>query len=465
MAIDVTEAKNWIDAICTGIQTLLAIFGLLFVSYWWEQKKRKEDRKEARRKAEEETQKANAEKIIAILSENYDELEKNFQTLKKYAHDLKNKKIDTGSRTFTEFDVLLYMCHGDNWNKFDKTYLSPYRDTSLASTGYGRENVMSQVREIMNFFKKFSFELSSIDKACTNNIKLEFSTEIIEMGKTIYPFVTKTRQKLIEKVLLYFGYTRNVQEHNTSIEDQEDLVGCVRCFPCRRTVCRDISQQGPETDRLLSSQSTSHAIDIEMTLSEPRASSNVNEGLKPYLGHDEIKHAIPYIETFRYKNGEMVCDLASAFSCIKHLEICVQKKKIEQYMKVAISKELKSLWLQSCGSNLQGDLLHLIRMLMFKLSNDSTFFPKKLLTSFVDYVNSAAAVDNEVVIYRCERALQDIEFQIMHLRQEDRIKHLMEDEKTQVFLQHHAEGLRKFIMMMLNARPEQVQESRRFSSP
>ena len=461
MAIDITEAKDWIGAICTGIQTLLAIFGLFFVSYWWEQKKRKEDRKEARRKAEEETQKANAEKIIAMLSDNYDELEKNFKTLKKYAHNLKNKKIDTGSGIFTEFDVLLYMCHGDNWNKFDKTYVPPYHE-SLASTGYGRENVMSQVCEIMDFFKTFSFELSSIDKACPNNIKLEFSTEIIEMGKIIYPFVTKTRQKLIEKVLLHFGYTRNVQEHNTSTEEgQQDLVGCVRCFPCRRTACRDVSQPVPETHRLISSQSTSHAVDIEMTLSGPRASQKVNEGLKPYLGHDEIKHAIPYIETFRYKNGEIVCDLESTFSCIKHLEICVQKKKIKQCVKVAISKEIKSLWLQSCGFNLQGDLLHLIRMLMFQLSNDSTFFPKKLLTSFVDYVNSVVHVDNEVVIYRCERALQDIEFHIMHLRQVD----LMEDKKTQVFLKHHAEGLRKFIITMLNDRPEQVQANRRFSSP
>ena len=37
----------------------------------------------------------------------------------------------------------------------------------------------------------------------SGSIKSEFSTEIKEVGKTIYPFVTKTRQKLIEKMLIH----------------------------------------------------------------------------------------------------------------------------------------------------------------------------------------------------------------------------------------------------------------------
>ena len=467
MAIDLNEAKDWINVICTGIQTLLAIFGLLFVSYWWDRRKRK-DRKEARRKADEARQKADTEKIIAILSENYDEVQNIFRTLKKYADDLKKKKIDTGSRTFTEFDVLLYMCHRDNWHKFDKTH-QLMAERSSTSTGYGRENVMSHVREITKFFKKFSFELSSIDKTCPNNIKLEFSTEIIEMGKTIHPFVTKTRQMLIEKVLIYFGYAESVHTP-TQLEDQHVYAGCIQCcFPCRRTQCISRNsvrrnEHGPETQRLTSTQATSYTVNIEMTRL-PRANQKVEEGLTLYPGHDEMKRAIPYIEYFRYENGEMTCDLTCTFSCIEDLEICVDKGKIEPCTKVAILEEIKSLWLQSCGSDLPGDLLHLIRILMFKLSNDSTFLPKKLLRNFVDYIKPVVTVNKEVVIYGCERALQDMKFHITNLRHGDRIKHLMEDKRTQVFLQHHAEGLRKFIIMMLNVSPQQVQANRRFSSP
>ena len=459
MAIDLTEAKDWIYAICTGIQTLLAIFGLLFVSYWWDRKKRKEDRKEAKLKADEETQKWHTEKIIAILSENYDEVEKKFRILQKHVHDLKKGKIATESRTFTEFDVLLYMCHRDNRDTFDKTHQLD-TNKNAPSTGYGREDIMSHVREIMGFFKNFSFELIAIDKTCPNSIKLEFSTEIIEMGKTIYPFVTNTRQKLIEKVLIYFGYSESEKKPNTST-DKQGPPSSIRCFPCRRTESKDHRPDGPT-----STLGTSHAINMEMTIAAPSASQNGNEGLKAYSGHYETKRAIPYIETLRYENGEMTCDLSCTFSCIKELEICVQKRKIEQCTKVAISKEIKSLWLQSGGSDLQGDLLHLIRMVMFKLSNDPKFFQEKLLGSFVDYVNSAIPVNKEVVHCGCERALQDIEFHIGYLRQ-NRVRHLMEDKRTWVFLQQHVKGLRKFVYMITNHydRPEQVQTNRSFSSP
>lgn len=473
MAIDLSEAKDWIDVVCTGIQTLLGIFGLLFVSYWWDRRKRKEDRKEAKRKTFEATQKADTEKIIAILSDNYDEVQNIFRTLKKYVSDLKRKDIDTGPRTVTEFDVLLYMCHADNWQKFNEPCGPIYRNSN-SKTDYGRDKVVSHVREIMKFFKNFSFQLSSIEKACPNNVKLEFSTEVIEMGQTIYPFVTRTRQKLIEKVLIYFGYTEFVQDTNaTSQEDNEQLSSaCMKCcFPCRRkmsglgySVFQNV--QGHETQRLTSAtQRSSNAVYIEMT--GPACSiQQPNERLTTYPGHEQMTRAIPYIESFRYKNGQMTCDIICRFSCIKHLEILIQKGKILQCMREAILKDIKSLWLQSCGTDLPGDLLHSIRMLMFKLSENAKLFQtEQLQQMFSSYVHLAASAGKEVVIFNCERSLGDTERYIRYIREEDHIKQLLEDKRTEVFLQNHAESLRKFITMMLHDGRHQVQAKRCFSSP
>ena len=464
MAIDLTETRNWVYVICTAIQTLLAIIGLFFVSYLWERQKRKEDRKEARQKDNEDRQKAETEKIVAILSENYDEVQNIFRTLKKDVDNLKKKKIDTGSYTFTEFDILLYMCHGDNWHKFEESYQPlPYQRSIRSDCG--REQLMDYVHKIMKFFKNFSFHLSCIDKSCPNNIKSEFSNEIIEMGITIHPFMTKTRQKLIGKVLKYFGYTDvpNIL-NNESEQIYDENMQC--CFSCCRKQLRSRSPitgktQRPESQRF-TSDSTPHVINFEM---KRLSSANKREGPTLYPGHDEIKRAIPYIEYFRYHNGEITCNLECQYSCLEDLYISVQEKNIVNAMKETMSKEIKSLWLESCGSNLSGDLLHLIRMMMFKLSEDSKFFQSNLLHDFLDYVKKAVSINIDIAVseFSCERSLQAMEKYIRNIRHASSIKHLLQDKRTKIFLEHHAEEFRKFIMMMLDD-TQQVETHRRFSS-
>jgi hypothetical protein len=316
--------KDIINIICTLIQTF--ILGILV--FWWNRRNRKQDKKEARQKADQDRkeakrkeeadrQKADREKIIAILCENYDEVQEIFHDLKKSVDNLKERKINTGSRTFyTEYDVLQYMCHGNNWDKFNEPRLSK-------NNSDGREDIMFQVRRIMKFFKDFSFQLSAIDKTCPNDIKSEFSTEIIDMAKTIYPFMTKTRQKLIKKVVIYFG--------------------CA------------------------------------------------NEGLLLYPGpgHDEIKQAIPYIEHFWYSNGEMNSNIECKYPNVKNLGRHVEDRIPEI---IEIEAEICDKIGEILESTPQGDLLHLIRLMMLEIKNNfdknnfDTEEKEKRFKQFCDYV-------------------------------------------------------------------------------
>ena len=104
MAGDLSLARDWIYVICTVIQTFLAIVGLLFVSFWWDRRKttderkraekqrRKEERQREIEREEEDRQKADAEKIAVILSENYYEVEDIFDRLRESVDKLRDKK-------------------------------------------------------------------------------------------------------------------------------------------------------------------------------------------------------------------------------------------------------------------------------------------------------------------------------------------------------------------------------------
>ena len=440
MADDLTKTRDYVYVICTLIQTLFAVF----VWVWWERRNRNQDKKEEKRKEEAERQKADTKQIIAILSENYDEVDEIFQDLKKPVTDLKKRQINTGSRTFTEFDVLLYMCHADKWSKFRET------PQFLIHAG-SREKVMFIVNKIMKFIKYFAIQLAVIDKACPDNImKAAFCTEIIEMGETINPFVTKTRQKLIKSVLIYFGYTKSEQELRNTQEGQQVSPGCMqRCFQCMQTgIARRyhccVHEQNETQEGLTSGPEPSNNEDFERT-----EQSSANEGLILYPGHEAIENAIPYIESFKYENSKMICNLTCTISHIQNLEVFVEEGKIEEAKKVEISETINTLW-QQCqyGSDLAGDLLHLIRMVKFKLLNDPTFSQNQLLLNFVKYVksivNSAARLNKDLIIRNCERALQDMETHMMDLSGAQ--KHLKGDINTQVLLQRHAEELGMFMM-------------------
>jgi hypothetical protein len=373
--------KDIINIICTLIQTF--ILGILV--FWWNRRNRKQDKKEARQKADQDRkeakrkeeadrQKADREKIIAILCENYDEVQEIFHDLKKSVDNLKERKINTGSRTFyTEYDVLQYMCHGNNWDKFNEPRLSK-------NNSDGREDIMFQVRRIMKFFKDFSFQLSAIDKTCPNDIKSEFSTEIIDMAKTIYPFMTKTRQKLIKKVVIYFG--------------------CA------------------------------------------------NEGLLLYPGpgHDEIKQAIPYIEHFWYSNGEMNSNIECKYPNVKNLGRHVEDRIPEI---IEIEAEICDKIGEILESTPQGDLLHLIRLMMLEIKNNfdknnfDTEEKEKRFKQFCDYVR---IVDCSLVYpdsrkLACEKKLHGIEGLVQHLKTKSA---LLKSAQTVHFLNSMEDIFEKF---------------------
>jgi hypothetical protein len=281
------------------MQTFLAFF----VVFWWdrrnriqdkkeerrkekackEEKRRKEwaDREDERRKEEANRKRADLKNILALLiSENYDKVQEIFQDLKKSVDNLKEgRQINTGSRTFTEYDVLLYMCHVDNRNRFNQ-YAS-------------LRNELDRVSKIMKFFTDFSFYLSAIDNECPNDIKLRYSPEIIDMARIIYPFVIRTEQELIEKVLIYFG--------------------CA------------------------------------------------NEGLVLYPGHDEIKQAIPYIEYLLYDPSNKICCRITYGA--SYNGIMPRIMEIEAEIRDEIGELLK------CTP--QGDILHLIRLVLFKIRENN----------------------------------------------------------------------------------------------
>jgi hypothetical protein len=462
-----TEVKDCMYVICTPITTIVAVIVLICVNCWYDRKKRKDDQEREDRHREidreEARQKADTEKIAAVLSKKYDAVVNIFHNFKKNVDKLKAKNITTDGegKNFTEFDVLLYMCHPENMERFDNTDQHGLHGTSSHAgdvnyatiprrgSGYGIREVKSDAEEIMKLFIEFRIQLSSIhDKACPEDIKSEFSTKIIDMGKTIYPFVSTYRQKVIKKVLKYFGYTDTTPrtEDASAIPDTTTtptyLPCCFPCCPTRNIISRCCVRQnahGPETRNLLPINAT------------PEPNEQANEGLIPYPGHQVIESAIPYIKFFKYENSKMICNLTCTISHIQNLELFVEGGKIEEARKVELSQKIKTLWQQCYGSDLAGDLVHLIRMVKFKLSNDSTFSQNRLLHNFVEYVksivNSAARLNKDLIIRNCERALEDMEMHMTHLHGAQ--KHLKGDINTQVLLQRHAEELSKFMMSKL----------------
>ena len=372
-------------------------------------------------------------------------MEERFWILKKHLDDLRNKEIvDTGSRTFTEFDVLLYMCHGDNWHNFPEIHQVRYGGLQDQRRDlYGSESVKSDVNEILKFFKNFAFQLSTFDKSCPDEIKSKVSTEIFEMGKTIYPFMTKTRQTLIEKVLKYFGCALLPSRCKKWCKK----IFCERkqcCFPCRQT------QNTPGYSRY---SENIHESENERVLSTPEPSSReeeASEGLISYPGHDEIKCAIPYIEYFKYEDGEMTCHIPGTDLCIQNHEILFQCG-ISAEKDTEIRNEIETLW---PGEMPDGNLLHLIRMVMYMSkteSNKPSFFQDHKYQSFIEFVKtivySQYELSKKAVTRQCMNAIQDISSDFTNLSGAH--KHLLKDIRTRDLLQGHSRRLRDFMMEML----------------
>ena len=446
MADGQSNLKLAIDWIYVFYLPLTLILGSV-ISLLLQRMDRRKDKKEAERKAKEERKKADTEKILALLSLNYDEAVEKYECLKEHLNVLKEKRIATELETFTEFDVLVYICHKD---KFERAQFTPSPQASAVGLGtlppraafdqpsdpteYGSKEVMSNVNRIMKFFIDFGIQLSVLEKNCPGSIRDEFSTKIFEMGATIYPFMTETRQKLIKKVLRYFrGNTPDAPAQG----NEQTPAGCWElCFSCIQRCFPSRQAQGNE-NRLLNPG------EIEMR-------QNVNQEaiarLTPYPGHDEIKRKIPYIKHFMYENGKMKCNLECTIPSINTLVLQVVTEKISTEQQVEICGEIRRL----VSHHLRGDLLHQLRTLMFNnwITVDDNF--DQYVQTIVNPSSDAA------LVLECERKVEDIETELKNLR--ERHKLLLEDEDTLELLESIYEDLREFISSREPAINEELRE-------
>ena len=593
MAVDLTLltiVREITYVTCTLIQT---IFGLFFLGYLWDRKKRKEDRIRDEKKREEDRlrdekkreedrlrddklreeakQKADAETSAAVLGKKFDKVEGIFDRFKRKVVKLREKKV-TGR--FSEYDVLAYMCHPDNQKTFDKPNQSrpdnqetfanpnqshlanqetfaPWSDNPNQSGGdntrYGIKEVMSDVDSIMKLFVAFRLKLSLIhDKTCPNDIKDEFSSKITEMGKAIKPFVSVARQKVIEKVLTYFGQQHPGQQNsetqtsnnttsraavpaqlptNSAYESQPQLetqhstsvplnegnaAHSTTPVTAVSTNLANADEQEPETQMSTPEQSIEENANDGMPLIDvvsskpgtpivigdqsestpgpsdqgnidntPRAQqglpTNSTDPVQQETGiqtstsgpsdeatrhqistvtpthhntHSEIENEIPYIEFFRYEDGEMDCNIECIYSNLENLESFVKwgKREIMNRKNEIKDKIFELLDSEQTSQQITCDqeyLLHLIRIVMLKIKKNELNNERK--RNFIEYVKriDCRLVSAEEQILKSERALCLIKSYFKYLKGIH--KHILELEDTPGFLEAKAEDIRVYI--------------------
>ena len=440
------KAKDWLHAFGTGIQTLLAILAFFYISWWSAKKKRKEDQKLEREKYDKEM-------IGVVLGDEYDKVEATHQDLKNLLSQLKKNFVNG---ELTELNVLQYMCHPDNRKRFElgpgtsipstsipstsipSTSISSTSipSTSIPSTSFtvvGISSVISKVGKIMKLFVTFRLKLTTMhDKTCPDDIREEFCEEITEMARNIYPFVSRSRQRVIEKVLKYF---RQIDPVENRSRISRFLISCckITCFALFRTWC------SPLRYTLLSTGS-----DIEADRHESeRESENESKVLLPYPGNECIKRKVPYVEWFEYENGEMKFKIGCPYSNLVNLEQLV-KEKDENIMRreEEIRAEIYDL-LGLTGSQ-DDPLLHLIRLVMLKIEMNE-FERDEKLPKFISYVQEidCALVDSASIVLASERELEDIKTYLRQLRKKH--KSVLQDEKTPQFMRNIATELARFI--------------------
>ena len=361
MAVDseaLADTRDIVYVICTLIQT---IFGLFFIGYFWDKRKRKkdqkrqdeqreEDRKRQDKQREEDQQKADADNLAAVLGQNFDKVERIFDRFDKKVVKLGEKKI---THRFSEHDVLVYMCHPDNQETFAKpngmdmrmpyaasnqeTFPPPNQSSHNTRHGmemgtldvagmlaalamlaapnqsndtstYGIKQVLSDVDSIMKLFIEFRLKLSLIhNKTCPKDIKDGFSSEIKKMGQAIYPFVSVPRKKVIKLALKYFDPElthADQQERGTHTQPH--------------TPTGSESQPEPRTHNSIPRPS-----DECNTDAIPPSNNHPNSGLS------EIKNEIPYIEFLQYNDGNIDCNIPCKYSNLQNLEEHVRQGETE----------------------------------------------------------------------------------------------------------------------------------------
>ena len=349
----------------------------------------------------------------------------------------------------TEFDVLTYICHSDNIKKFDKTR------SAL--------KVRDDVNKIMKLFMNLNIHLLNIDnKVCPEDIKAEFAPEIIEMGQGIYPFESSSKQNKIRKVLKYFTNTTD----NTAVSEERQECGKVRtgclkkftnCCSCRCCPCTHIALENSAT----LSEVQSHDVEMPLLILSSRNQDSIH-GLRAYRGHHAIESAIPYINFFNYENfcfgkrligsSHLVCDISCSFPHIKHLERCVKEKRLAGRDN-EIRKWISEFWsLNGDGRNeceSEGDLLHLIRMVMYQL-NVSNVSNVEALENFIKRIenieNKLKISEEEMNIRFSTGALQMMQDVAGNLQNPKNPR--LEKRSTRMFLMHYEETLREFSHVM-----------------
>ena len=432
------NTRDILYVISSIIQSEMAIFAFSYVYLWWERKNRKDDQREKNMEREEARKAADSSKIASILGQKFDDVELIFDKLGSI-NQLKNNTVNGN---ITEFDVLLYMYHRHRNNISENN--SHARHTSNTTTRNHTvevlKTVISHVNQIMKLFIEFRVQLSSIeDKECPEHITEEFSSEIIEIGKTIYPFVSKHRQKTIEKVLKYFDYPPNTTQVSNTAAVEENPP----------------SDTNERCTLLSSNQGVSFQSGLSAPVPEERGggeastvrSASADKGLIPYPGHDAIINTIPYIDHFQYVDGEMKCNLECRYSAIKTLDRHVQQKTASVMEKEQeIKKEIRRLWSSHSPKTAvpNDDFLHLIRMVMYELKS----FGVEAIKLFDEYVrtvvNDPVNCDKVIIIETCTRTLGDL-ISIAESLPGDRTAYLLEDIDTAEFLQSQVNALRDFV--------------------
>ena len=260
---------------------------------------------------------------------------------------------------------------------------------------------------------------------------------------------------VIEKVLRYFGSEAEPSNAGTAVTESTSVPGApnagTELIELGTTTSVAIPQNAyTESTELLTGRSN---VDAEQSF--VTGPSSINQGQTfNYPGDNTIKRAIPYINYFRYKNGAMSCNIECKYSCFKNLESCVERRISGVMQKEnEIRDGIKKLWPEQPSEHQlpEGDLLHLIRIVMFKMLDNScsNFFNEEHLKGFVEYVKPIVNSENlDTVIELCKRELGDIATQINNLCR-DNFKPILEDVTTPDILHYHAEGLRMFVGEMV----------------
>ncbi|XP_046851545.1 uncharacterized protein LOC124444906 isoform X1 [Xenia sp. Carnegie-2017] len=243
----------------------------------------------------------------------------------------------------------------------------------------------------MKFIQQLNLFFIIKNQACPDGIKMQYSSEIIEMGDSVYLFVPKHQQDVIDKVQKYFDPAQTVPESLLS-----------RCCRIQRT---------SEYERINDEQSTTSASRHSPTATQP---PNLR---KVWPGEAAIENAIPYLKYFAYpKYGEkmtwrddMKIEFAEIPDDIVALMDHIEKGVIKENDELLLD-EIKKLWEFNRYEAPGGGLLHSMRMIIFKIDQNHHFFNRHSLDNFCKFIGDEIFVDKNTSanVKECNKMLSSL---------------------------------------------------------